>query len=265
MKAILKLLIIVAVFFGMWFAISQINFMGKFELDHLSAKNEKRLGELIWEGISRTEREIKNDSVNYIANQIVKRICSANKIDVRKIKIHIIENEEVNAFTLPDRHLVINKGLLLYSDSPEEVAGVVAHEIAHMELDHVIKKLIKEVGLSMLFVIAGGNGNFEIIREVGHTLSSSAFDREQETEADLKAVQLLTKAHIDPSGLANFLFRLSKEDHDFSDEMVFISTHPGSAERSAEILKEKTKYKVKVRPFDFGDWQRIKDSEWEGY
>ncbi len=265
MKALFQLLLIVGSFFAIWFALSKIDFTGRYELDTLSEKNEKKLGSLIWEAIESSEEVIRKDSVNYIVETITERICKENKIDYKKVKVHVIDKDEVNAFTLPDRHLVVYKGLITYSKSPEEVAGVIAHELAHMELNHVMKKLIKEVGLSMLFAIAGGNGSFEILTEVGKTLSGTAFDREQEREADMKAIDLMAQAEIDPVHLANFLFRLSANDSDYSDELELISTHPGSKERAAQILTEIKDKKITPKLFEFGDWELIRDPEWQGY
>ncbi|MBP9083328.1 MAG: M48 family metalloprotease, partial [Bacteroidia bacterium] len=101
--------------------------------------------------------------------------------------------------------------------------------------------------------------------EVGKTLSGTAFDREQEREADMKAIELMSKAEIDPTHLANFLFRLSANDSDFSDELELISTHPGSKERAAQILTEIKNKKIAPIPFEFGDWELIRDPEWQGY
>ncbi len=78
---------------------------------------------------------------------MVNVLYKVNDIDRDKIKVHLLFKDEVNAFALPDGHLVIFSGLILESENPEELSGVLAHELAHIELNHVMTKLMREVGL----------------------------------------------------------------------------------------------------------------------
>jgi predicted Zn-dependent protease len=208
------------------------------DIDQLSQEQQKKLGELLLDGLRQTKDEVKRDSVNEVVKKLFEKICDANHIDESKIRVRVFNDSEVNAFALPGDQLIVLTGLVNYCKTPEELAGVMAHEIAHIQHDHVMKKLVKEVGIAMLFAITAGNGSFEIISEVLQTVTSRAFDRDQESEADLYAVELLSKANINPVGLSDFLFRLSQETGDTADDMVIISTHPGSSDRAAAILKE---------------------------
>src|SRR5690606_26318193 len=97
----------------------------------------------IWESISESEKEIKNPQIIKYIDSIINNICRANNIDRKLIKAHLIEKDEVNAFAIPNGHLVIYDGLIKASEKPDELAGVISHEIAHIELQHVMKKLIK--------------------------------------------------------------------------------------------------------------------------
>jgi beta-barrel assembly-enhancing protease len=255
MKAFFQFLLLLGAFFATWFLLSRINFTDRMEINEFSKDKEKKLGELLLESIKRQHDEIRHDSINIVVNDIMSRICEANKIKKGSMKVYVIENSEVNAFALPGDNLVILTGLIKYCKTPEELAGVMAHEISHIQKDHVMKKLVKEVGIAMLFVIVGGNSSFEIISEVLKTVSSRAFDREQETEADLHAVKLLSKAKIDPRGLSDFLFRLSQESEDMPEEFVIISTHPGSADRSVAILNDIKNLKEKPQPLKYEYWK----------
>ena len=98
-------------------------------------------------------------------DSIFSKICEANNINKETIKLHITESAEVNAFALPNKHLVINTGLIAEVNNQAELAGVIGHEIAHMEQDHVMKKLVKEVGLAVVVMITSGNGNNQVIVE----------------------------------------------------------------------------------------------------
>lgn len=256
-KILTQLAILLVAFFAVWYGLSQIDFVKEDEVRDFAKINEQKLGELILETITATNESIKNEKINAVIDSIKARICRTKTIDCQKIKIHIIRNEEINAFALPDNHMVIYTGLIAYADHPEEVAGVMAHEIGHMEKNHVMKKLMKEIGLEMLFALAGGDAGFEIARETGKTLSSSAFDRSSEREADDYAVETLALVNIDPQHLSNFFFRLSQK-HNMPEEFAWISTHPDSKERAADIIKKKKDYTYQKNAILKTSWIDVK-------
>jgi predicted Zn-dependent protease len=100
----------------------------------------------------------------------------------------------------------------------------------------------------MLMTIAGGQSGGEILRQTARTLSSTAFDRGQESEADTAAVGIMAAAGIDPEHLANFLYRLSQEKDDVPKSLEWLSTHPNSADRAAVILALRREADLVPRP-----------------
>lgn len=82
-----------------------------------------------------------------------------------------------------------------------------------------------------------GNGGGEVIKETAKMLSSSAFDRSLEKEADIKAVDYLIKAKVNPEPFANFLYKLSDKEHEATKYLTWISTHPDSKERAEYIIE----------------------------
>lgn len=230
-------LITVLLFFGTWFILTQIDWMKIFEVQDVTDKTEEELGDLFWEFFEKSEKEIKNTHVIAPVDSIVTHICNANRIERGKLKIHILQCDEVNAFALPNGHLILHSGLLLKSDNPEELAGVICHEIAHIELHHVMKKLVKEIGLSVLISMSAGNSAAEVIKETAKILSSSAFDRSLENEADIKAVDYLLNANISPEPFANFLYKLSDVEQEATKYLTWVSTHPDSKIRAEYIIE----------------------------
>jgi len=242
-KIIIKGAITILLFFGTWFALTQIDWVKVFKVQKVTDKTEQKLGELFWEIFKKTEKENKNIHVVNSIESIVTQICKSNKIDRETIKIHVLNKDEINAFALPNGHLIVYSGLILNSDNQEELIGVICHEIAHIELNHVMKKLVKEIGLSVLISMTTGNGGSEIIKETAKILSSSAFDRSLEKEADIKAVDYLVSAKVNPEPFANFLYKPSNKEHDAIEYLTWISTHPDSKER-AEYIIEYSKNKL---------------------
>ncbi len=230
-------LIIIVLFFSTWFVLTQVDWLSVFKVNKVTDKTEEKLGELFWDIFKKSEKEILNPFVTSSIDSILNKICSENGIDKHIIKVHIFDKDEINAFALPYGHLLIYSGLILASDNQEELSGVICHEIAHIQLNHVMKKLVKEVGLSVLITMATGNGGSEIIKETAKLLSSSAFDRSLEKEADIKAIEYLINAKINPEPFANFLYKLSENDHDAVKYLSWTNTHPDSKERAEYIIE----------------------------
>jgi len=236
-KIILQLVITVAVFASVWFAISQINWMEVFKIEQATKNTEEKIGDLFWDLMKKSENEITSASISPPIDSMLTKICKANLIDREKIKLHILRKDEINAFALPNNHLVIYSGLITACENDAELCGVMSHELAHMEKNHVMNKLMKEIGLSVLISMSTGNGNAEAVKSAIKQLTSSAYDRKLETEADLTAVDYMIKANINPEAFANFMYRLSDETKNIPRQLFWISTHPESKERAEKMIE----------------------------
>ncbi|WP_107039783.1 M48 family metallopeptidase [Brumimicrobium mesophilum] len=251
--------IIILLFLGAWFGLNQIDWVKIFKVEKITNKTEEKLGEFFLETFENSEEEIQNIHLLNSIDTIVNHICSSNNIDRESIKFHVFNNPEINAFALPDGHLIINSGLILNSDNQEELIGVICHEIAHIELNHVMKKLIKEVGLSTLISMTTGNSGAVILKETAGMLSSSAFDRTLEKDADLKAVEYLINANLNPEPFANFLYKLSDNEHEASEYLTWISTHPDSKERAEYVLEHSKNQSIYYESvLSSSTWEKMK-------
>jgi predicted Zn-dependent protease len=260
MKLFLKGFLLTVSFLAIWWMLSQINWVSLFKIDTVTKKTEEKIGELFWDLFKNEEKETTDSVVIKHINQIVTRLCESNKIDRSYIKVHVLLRDDVNAFALPNGHLIIYSGLITQSDQQEELCGVIGHELAHIQLDHIMKKLVREVGLTALVSITTGGQGTETIKEIAKLLSSTAYDRKLEKEADLHSVQYLTKASINPEGLAVFLEKMAKKEGEGSRYLNWISTHPDSKERARYIrnASKKTKWKTKSVLTD-SQWSELKE------
>ena len=236
-KALIQGLIIIILFFSTWYIINRVDWMKVFRVEQATKNTEEKLGELFWDFFNGSETEIEDQYVKEVIDSLVAKLCSENKIDFNYIKLHILDKDEINAFALPDGHLVIYNGLILATENQEELCGVISHELAHIMLNHIMKRLVKETGLSVLISMTTGNSGTEIIQETAKMLSSSAFDRNIEKEADIKAVDYLIQAEINPAFFANFLYRLSYHDINTNKYLTWISSHPESRERGEYVIE----------------------------
>ncbi len=236
-KIIIQGAVIFLIILGVWFALSQVDWMQLFKVQKATETTEQKLGDIFWDVFKKSEKINDNTFVVNTVDSIVNYICKKNNIDKHSIKVHVINKDEINAFALPNGYLIIYSGLIDKSDNQEELTGVICHEIAHIELNHVMKKLVKEIGLSVLISMTTGNSGTEIIHEAAKVISSSAFDRSLEKEADIKAIEYLTNAKVNPVPFADFLYKLSDNENEATKYLAWISTHPESKERAAYIIE----------------------------
>lgn len=259
-KVLIQFTIALLLFGTVLFSFSQVDWLTVFHLRETVI--EDKLGELYWKFYSSTEDFIEEDSILLPLDSLLTHLCEANDLNRSKIKLHAVISEEVNAFAFPDDHLVMNSALILECKNEMELCGIIAHEIAHIEQGHVMKKLIKEVGLSTLLGMVSGSSGAELISKTAKLLSSTAYDRTLESEADQYAVTYLITAGVDPSFLGDFLYRLSQKES-LPSFVEWVSTHPESEKRSAQILNqmeeagEEVEYKPILAP---STWEKLQFS-----
>ena len=148
---------------------------------------------------------------------------------------------------------MIFTGLIGYCENPEELAAVMAHEIAHVEKRHVLKRLIKEIGMGVLF-----GDDQVIIGEIGKTAASTVFDRQQEREADEVGMQILERCNISPRAIASLFRRLARKSNKDAEVLAILSTHPHNNSRVKASLEYKLAVDFKEVPFGL-DWERVRD------
>ncbi|HEX8337142.1 MAG TPA: M48 family metallopeptidase [Pyrinomonadaceae bacterium] len=152
--------------------------------------------------------------------------------------IKVIDSDEVNAFALPGGFFYVNKGLILAADSEAEVAGVMAHEIAHVAARHAMENQAKGMiaeGLMLAgSIFLGGLGGMLINQagQFGALLGFMKFNRSAESEADMLGVQYLWAAGYDPNAMSTMFEKLAaknkKKPGTFSK---LFETHPQSVDR----------------------------------
>ena len=238
MKNLLILVFFISVVFGgCYFIYKKVNWSGLLGIEKITDDVDQKLGEVFWKSYSADMVEVKDEKVVFPIIKMVDQLCTANGIKSSNIKVHVVNNKEINAFAMPGRHLVVHTGLIQFADHQEEIAGVVAHEIAHIESGHVIKKLGKEIGLSIIMNLTLGDIGGEVVRNALSTLTSTAYDRSLEKEADLKAVDYMLKSNLNPKMLSSFLGKLAEQSQT-PEVLQWVNTHPDSKER-VRYIEEK--------------------------
>jgi predicted Zn-dependent protease len=148
----------------------------------------------------------------------------------------VADRPELNAFAAPGGVVVVHAGLIRSADSAEEIAGVLAHEIAHVELRHSLKTMVKGMGLRALVALALGDFSGTAVAEAAKNLTELGFSRDAEREADRDGIRRLVAASVDPGGMVRFFEKLAREQS--MAPPAILSTHPASEERLTELRRE---------------------------
>lgn len=213
---------------------------GDFNL--FSLEDDKMMGETIHEMLmedagSKMLNASEHKELYNILDDLKYNILSSEKLyhshDL-DWQLSIIHNDSiVNAFSTPGGYLYFYTGLLIQIESLDELAGIMAHEIAHADRRHGAEQLSKQYGLRVVFGFFFGDAA-SFITDVGTGLLGLTFSRSNEREADEMAVMYLNETDYHPLGFASFFERLSNEDQ-FPEYMEFLSTHPDPGNRKQNI------------------------------
>lgn len=174
--------------------------------------------------------------------QLTTRLASSVKVSA-PFKVRVYDWSLMNAFAVPGSQIVMTKELIEKAETPDEVAGVLAHEMGHgLEL-HPETGIIRAIGFgAAVELMMGGSGGGVALANVGLMLTQLGYSREAEREADQHAMELLKAAGISPRGLGDFFKRVSKEDDQnegrFEGPMSLLRTHPPIKDREAMVRKQ---------------------------
>ncbi|MEJ7701475.1 MAG: M48 family metallopeptidase [Pyrinomonadaceae bacterium] len=184
------------------------------------------------------EDPVVTEYVNRVGQNIV--LHSDSKIP---FTIKVIDSDEVNGFALPGGFFYVNKGLILAADNESELAGVMAHEIAHVAARHAMENQGKGSALNygMLAGIIFGGGIISSVLQnvggIGGALAMLKFSRGAEEEADKLGVQYLYASGYDPTSMSTMFEKLASKNKKKPGSLAkLFSSHPQSVERRDSSL-----------------------------
>lgn len=178
-------------------------------------------------------------------------------------QVIVVDHSMMNAFALPGGTIVVFRGLLAETKRPEALAGVLAHEIAHISERHTTRALLQQASTGLLLSALTGNAGGVASRglEGAQLLGLLRYNRQNEEEADRYGMERLLKAGIDPEGMIGFFETLREKEEKSGGPPVsqYLSTHPATEdriERLRSMAKDKTKPVGPLLPGE--DWNEVK-------
>ena len=227
-----------------------------------SLEKEMALGKGVAQDIERQAKIIDDSVISEFVNRVGQNLVRNSDVKV-PVTIKVIDAEEVNAFALPGGFFFVNSGLILRAETEAEMAGVMAHEIAHIAARHGTRQATRGqiVNLATIPLIFMGGWAGYGARQAASVLipvGFLSFSRGFETEADLLGLQYLYKAGYDPTAFVDFFEKLQSDEKRKPGTMSKVfSSHPptddritGSQKNIQEILKAKPEYVVTTSEFN---------------
>src|SRR5499427_3424819 len=231
-------------------------------LPTMSLEKEIALGRQLAAQVDRQAKLFNDPVVTEYVNRVEQNIVRNSDAKV-PFTIKVIESDEVNAFALPGGFLYVYTGLLRAADQEAELAGVMAHEIAHVAARHGTEQaskaeLINFASIPLIFM--GGVGGFALRQAAGFLIPMQflQFSRKDEAEADYLGLQYLYKTGYDPGAAVSFFEKLqAKESAKPGSVSKMFSTHPPTGDRIEMskknielVLPDKEQYVVTTSEFN---------------
>lgn len=222
---------------------------------------EQELGDKVMAELKETETFVEDATLQTNLMWAVAPLMLAVPTNALGYKFYLMKFPLPNAFALPGGHVVVTTSLLGLADRPEEVAGVVAHELAHVTQKHVFRKIISSSGpyiLCRLFM-RDNSGLLGVLAGSSQLLVSQSFSQEYETEADDVGWQYLVAARIDPRGLPDMLQRLQAEYESMKLGHLVpqaFSSHPATDKRVRRLAAKWEKLKDKSEFIEYAPQKR---------
>lgn len=234
-KVLLELVILLSIVVAIWLIFSLVLRLPE-NPSIISVEQESQIGKIIHKNMLSINgfkplNNPKADSLFQDLSDSLNLCCPELKFQYHFI---VVDSEMINAFALPGGYIAITKGLIKFCETTEEFLSVIAHEIGHVEKRHVLNRIVKEVGLSLLL----SNDKF-VGSEVARMLLSQKYNRNQEEEADRFSCFLLQEMGMEPRTLATFLRKLNDSESGNLENFEIISSHPNITKRIKNILEFK--------------------------
>lgn len=207
----------------------------------ISPREEVQLGQQYAAQINQQLPIVEDAALNRYINMLGDRIARQGDRTI-DYTFYIVNTDAVNAFAVPGGYVYVNRGFIEETDNLAELAGVLAHEIAHVEERHGVEQLERQqranLGLTLAYVLLGRapSGLERAAVQVGGAALFASYSRDSENEADATAIPLLMAAGINPIGLMTF-FETMLEERERRPSTIeqWFSTHPLTEERLAQV------------------------------
>ncbi len=210
-----------------------------------SADQDVEMGRQVAAEADRELPIMNNRRVTDYVNTLGQRLAARAPGNSYPYQFKVVNDKAINAFALPGGFVYINRGTIEAADNEAQLAGVIAHEIAHVSLRHgtnqASKQYIAQVPLAILGgALGGGNSVGSVVAQLGIGFAANSillkYSRDAERQADLLGAQILYDAGYDPNAMVQFFEKLQAESK--GRPVEFFSSHPNPENRVLNVQRE---------------------------
>lgn len=221
------------------------------------------LGEAAWAAsVERFGAGVQDPGVVGPLQGLVDRLVAESGQGGFDFRVYVADSEEVNAMALPGGRIVVCTGLIGAVADADELAGVLAHEVAHVIGRDHLRLAVKHLGMrgAVRVLLGDAEGLLAAAGGLASAAIGAAHSRAEEAEADRVGAELLHAAGIDPRGLGGFFERLLRLDGDRDGVAGILATHPCHAARCARLAEAVAALPIReYRPaLTAEEWERIR-------
>ena len=206
-------------------------------VERLPESLDKRIGDAVLAQVRASGRLVASGPEVDAVGAIGQRVAPPPGTSPFTFRFEVVSDPSVNAFAAPGGLVVVHSGLIAAAESPEEVAGVLAHEVTHVLRRHSLRQIVHDAGvMSAIGLVIGDPGS--LVAGLAGRLSQLGFSREQEREADRGALERLRAARLPADGMLRFFDRLRGEEGAGPSAPEWLASHPATAERITALRGE---------------------------
>jgi beta-barrel assembly-enhancing protease len=203
----------------------------------VTTQQELEMGAQYSAEINRQIPLVSDGSANSIINQMGDQIARAGQRGIN-YTFYIVNSDQVNAFAVPGGYIYVNRGLITRTRNMAELAGVLAHEIGHVEHRHGAEQMERmqraSLGVNLAYILTGRQPTQAegVLVNAAGSAYFARHSREAENEADASAIPMLLAARIDPRGMVSmFQLLIAEQRRQPSAFEQWFSTHPTTQDR----------------------------------
>lgn len=210
---------------------------------------ERKIGDMQIEIISEEWLACSDPAAEKALQKITDHLVANSNMPKRDVKLHLFKTPVSNAFALPGDNMALLTGFLAEADNENELAGVLAHELGHIDNHDALRITLQTQGYSLITSLMTGSGSaYSGVGQIATLAHTLHYSREREQAADDYAVRILRRAGYSSQGLASFLGKMMGGKDSVVIEAIeknlsFLSTHPATGDRIRKLEDEKKSYK----------------------
>jgi predicted Zn-dependent protease len=228
----------------------------------VSVEEEWEMGQQLERDVAQQVDVLDDPALTRYVDRLGQRIVAQTGLSGRPWRFHVVDDGTINAFNVPGGLVYVHTGLIAAAANTAELAGVIAHEVAHGAARHGTERMTQAYGLNVASAMLLGQDaglGAQIAAQIAGGGAIAKFSRDDEREADRLGVRYMARAGYDPRGMATMFEKLMADRQRRPGAVEqFFSTHPLTEERVADVRREARKYPARGLVTNDGEFAGIR-------